>query len=211
VSSSGGNTSTGGAGGAGEACGSIVCAAGMRCCDHCTGQCVNALSGANCPDDNDPTRTCPCGQAGQVCCQAGVSQCGSGLLCCAGVPYPPEGECATQCDLRSDFNVKTDFSPVSSAQVLDRLEGLPITTWRYADDAPAGRHMGPMAQEFREAFGLGSSDTTIQAVDALGVSMAAIQALSHEVRALREDNAALRASGQKLERRLSNLESRCAD
>lgn len=37
--------------------------------------------------------------------------------------------------------------------------------------------MGPMAQDFRGAFGLGIDDRTYNAVDAHGVAFAAIQAL----------------------------------
>src|SRR5262249_24529273 len=39
------------------------------------------------------------------------------------------------------------------------------------------RHMGPMAQDFRAAFGLGEDDTTISVVDEQGVALAAIQGL----------------------------------
>lgn len=201
--SSTGGASSGGAGGAGEACGSTVCASGFRCCDHCVSQCVSALSGQNCPDDNDPTRTCTCGHTGETCCQAGLLQCESGLTCCTGLPYPAAGECATDCTLKSDYNVKTDFLPIAPGQVLNRLDALPITTWRYNEDREGGRHMGPMAQEFRDAFGLGASDTTIQVVDGLGVSMAAIQALSRELKSLEDDNVALK-------RRISSLEARCS-
>jgi trimeric autotransporter adhesin len=39
------------------------------------------------------------------------------------------------------------------------------------------RHLGPVAQDFRAAFGLGSDDTSIGVVDASGVALASIQAL----------------------------------
>jgi hypothetical protein len=44
--------------GGGPACGAATCAAGQRCCDHCSGACVPEGSGAFCPDDNDPGRAC---------------------------------------------------------------------------------------------------------------------------------------------------------
>jgi hypothetical protein len=40
------------------------------------------------------------------------------------------------------------------------------------------------SQDFREAFGLGESDRNISTVDALGVCMAAIQALAARVEVL---------------------------
>ena len=58
-----------------------------------------------------------------------------------------------------------------------------------------------MAQDFRAAFGLGADARVIHAVDASGVTMAAIQALYRQVadlrarqRALARENAALRAA-----------------
>jgi len=40
--------------------------------------------------------------------------------------------------------------------------------------------MGPMAQDFREAFGLGEDEKHISTVDSEGVALAAIQALYQE-------------------------------
>ncbi|MFP5354751.1 MAG: tail fiber domain-containing protein, partial [Gemmatimonadota bacterium] len=37
---------------------------------------------------------------------------------------------------------------------------MPVYEWAYKD-APEARHVGPMAQDFHAAFGLGVSDTTI--------------------------------------------------
>ncbi len=75
----------------------------------------------------------------------------------------------------SDRNRKADFSDVNIEAILDGVAGLPMQTWRYRDDPI--RHLGPMAQDFSAAFGLGQDDVTIAAVDADGVALAAIQAL----------------------------------
>jgi hypothetical protein len=98
--------------------------------------------------------------------------------------------------------------------VLERLTSIPITTWSYMDEGPEVRHMGPMAQDFRAAFGLGTSDRRIEGVDANGVSMAAIQALhrsiqklSDEERALRQENKSLRRALDELGERLKRLET----
>lgn len=65
--------------------------------------------------------------------------------------------------------------------ILERLEALPIATWNYKAQPDSVRHMGPMAQDFREAFGLGEDERHISTVDSEGVALAAIQALYHEV------------------------------
>jgi hypothetical protein len=46
-------------------CNNLLCPEGDVCCDKCLGTCINALSGANCPDDNSSATVCddafPCG------------------------------------------------------------------------------------------------------------------------------------------------------
>jgi trimeric autotransporter adhesin len=83
----------------------------------------------------------------------------------------------------SDRNVKAAIRAVNPKAVLDKVLGLPISSWSYKTDASA-RHIGPMAQDFRKAFGLGgaSGDTTIATVDADGVALAAIQGLAAVVK-----------------------------
>ena len=77
----------------------------------------------------------------------------------------------------SDRNVKEGFVPVNGEDVLRRLARIPMTTWKYRADKASVRHLGPMAQDFSAAFGLGDSDKAISTVDASGVALAAAQAL----------------------------------
>lgn len=77
----------------------------------------------------------------------------------------------------SDRASKDDFQAVDGQAVLEQLADVPIQTWRYKAEAEDVRHMGPVAQDFAAAFGLGQNDKTISTIDADGVSLAAIQAL----------------------------------
>lgn len=77
----------------------------------------------------------------------------------------------------SDRNLKENFAPVDGRDVLGRLAAIPIETWNYKSEDPSVRHMGPMAQDFARAFGLGEDDKRIHMVDASGVALASIQAL----------------------------------
>jgi len=86
----------------------------------------------------------------------------------------------TVLDLTSDRNAKTGFAPVDCAEILEKLARLPISTWQYTN-APGVKRLGPMAQDFRAAFALGSDDKHIATVDADGVALAAIQALYQEL------------------------------
>jgi hypothetical protein len=81
----------------------------------------------------------------------------------------------------SDRAIKTDVTEVDPAAVLTALTSLPVSEWRYRHEGEEVRHLGPMAQDFQAAFGLGDSEREIQIVDALGVCMAAIQALAEQV------------------------------
>ena len=51
--------------------------------------------------------------------------------------------------------------------------------------------MGPMAQDFYAAFGLGLGDKTIDTIDPDGVALAAIQGLHAELEALRSKQAVM--------------------
>ena len=81
--------------------------------------------------------------------------------------------------------------PLSSRQIMDRLAELEICTWTY-DFEPGVRHLGPMAQDFAAAFGLGRTNRMISEVDANGVAMVAIQVLQRRVVALEREVADLR-------------------
>jgi trimeric autotransporter adhesin len=83
----------------------------------------------------------------------------------------------------SDRHAKANVRPVNPQAVLQALAGLPISTFRYRTQGPEVRHMGPMAQDFFRAFGLGDSPRYIATVDADGVALAAIKGLHAKVRA----------------------------
>jgi len=90
----------------------------------------------------------------------------------------------------SDRARKDGFAPVDARAVLDGVVRMPITRWHYRHDGPGVEHIGPMAQDFRAAFGLGDTDRGIGTVDADGVALAAIQGLNAK---LEERETALRA------------------
>jgi len=77
-------------------------------------------------------------------------------------------------------NAKTDVIPVDSRQIVTKLAQIPLATWRYKSQAEGIRHMGPMAQDFYAAFGLGEDEKYISTIDADGVALAAIQGLYQE-------------------------------
>ena len=101
----------------------------------------------------------------------------------------------------SDRAQKTDFTAIAARDVLDRLLTIPITRWRFLSEPENIRHMGPTAQDFQVAFGLGDSDKTIGLLDASGVALAAIQGLNTKLEAQLTDK----------EREIAELRNRVAE
>ena len=103
----------------------------------------------------------------------------------------------------SDRNAKMNFAPVS---VLDALMALPVQSWQYKVDDADVRHIGPTAQDFYAAFGVGQDDTHLAALDTSGVALAAIQELATVVEAKDAEIAALQAEQAAVNARLAALE-----
>jgi len=111
--------------------------------------------------------------------------------------------------------LKTAFEAIDAGDVLSRLLALPLTRWQYRGSPAEGVHLGPIAEDFHAAFGLGADGRAISTVDASGVALAAIQglnakleserdALSERVERLDAENAALRARLEAIEARLGS-------
>lgn len=111
---------------------------------------------------------------------------------------------ATQWASLSDRNSKTDFEPVQPREILSKVSAMPITSWRYKHD-PQRRYIGPMAQDFHAAFGLGSDDKTIGTLDSDGVMYAAIQGLVEELKERDEVIEELKSKLESFEQRLNAL------
>ncbi len=89
----------------------------------------------------------------------------------------------------SDKNAKENFYPVDGTSLLTKLATLPISTWKYKAQDATIRHIGPMAQDFYAAFGVGEDDRHITTIDADGVAFAAIQELYKTTQVLNKKTA----------------------
>jgi len=105
----------------------------------------------------------------------------------------------------SDRGRKEDIAPVDGSEILEKLSGLPVGAWSYRGEDVV--HIGPMAQDFHAAFGVGATDRAISKVDADGVALASIQALHRASREKDEEIEALKEANRKLEERLERLEA----
>jgi hypothetical protein len=110
--------------------------------------------------------------------------------------------------------LKDRFEDVDGEDVLSRIRRVPVTTWSYTGENAGVRHMGPFAEDFRAAFGLGTDDTSIGHLDISGVTFAGVQALDERTRGMQsrmEDQARqieqLQADKAVLEARIQRLEA----
>jgi hypothetical protein len=81
----------------------------------------------------------------------------------------------------SSRTVKENIDPVDGPAVLERVESLPVSEWGYEDEPDDIRHVGPMAEDFHEMFGLGADDEHIASLDTAGIALAAIKGLSKQL------------------------------
>ncbi len=104
----------------------------------------------------------------------------------------------------SDRNLKGEFAEVDTQELLAKVVALRLQNWIFTN-YPGVKHVGPMAQDFHAAFGLGTDERHIATVDADGVALAAIQGLN---RKLTEELQRRDAENAELKRRLERLEAR---
>jgi hypothetical protein len=105
----------------------------------------------------------------------------------------------------SDRNLKTDLAAINPAEVLARLETLPVQSWRFTDELPGIRHVGPMAQDFMSAFHLGDDEKLIGYLDEGGVALAAIQGLNQKFEQKNGEIADLKHELEKLKQLVDKL------
>ncbi|WP_394333422.1 tail fiber domain-containing protein, partial [Hymenobacter daecheongensis] len=133
--------------------------------------------------------------------------CGGGAI--TGVMLAPGGGSWTTL---SDRRAKENLRPVDAEQVLAKVAALPVSEWNYKSQPASQRHVGPMAQDFYQAFrldGIGR-DTTINTGDIDGVNMLAIQALAARTARLRQQNEQLHAQLRQHQAQLPALETHTA-
>ncbi len=115
----------------------------------------------------------------------------------------PAGTGAWACT--SSRLAKEGFDDVDGESVLAGLAGIRIQRWRYRGTDAS--HLGPTAEDFHAAFGLGESSTKIAGVDANGVALRAIQALERRTATLQEENRSLRTELNALREQVQGLAS----
>jgi hypothetical protein len=112
----------------------------------------------------------------------------------------------------SDRAAKHNFKDIDGKEVLTRLASIPLQSWSYKSEDPSIRHIGPVAQDFHAAFGLGESKLHISTIDADGIALAAIQGVyallqekEERMQRLEKENIELKQQIREINRLLSAL------
>ena len=108
----------------------------------------------------------------------------------------------------SNRELKDNFTPVDTQQLLANLAQFPIHTWNYKSQDDSILHIGMMADEFNSLIdGLGGEgEDYINTMDGVGLALAAVQGLYAENQALKADLETLQQAQTELEARLVALE-----
>lgn len=101
--------------------------------------------------------------------------------------------------------VKENLRAVDPGVVLEQVTELPVHRWNYRAESPDVEHIGPMAEDFHAAFGLGADDEHIAPLDVGGVSLLSIQALEERTREQEQELEKQAKAIQALEGRTSDL------
>jgi trimeric autotransporter adhesin len=105
----------------------------------------------------------------------------------------------------SDRNLKDDFTPVDTAALLERLDGMPVFTYRFKNARDHALYLGVTAQDFAAAFHLGNGDdTTINTANIEGVAVAAAKGLYEK---LKQDESRIATLEQQLADQTASLQA----
>jgi len=108
----------------------------------------------------------------------------------------------------SDKNSKENFKEINNQEILNKLIAMPIESWNYKSQNNNIRHIGPYAQDFNQAYGLGDGKLSINTIDSDGIAFVSLQALAERNERLSTKNQVLEEKVSDLAKRLSTLENR---
>lgn len=113
---------------------------------------------------------------------------------------------ATNFVTSSSHTVKKDFEKVDADAVMDKLQQLEVTKWRYKDPQVKGQHIGPMAEEFYQLFELGPDERHVSGTDMASVALIAVKELQKKSDRFASETTMLKAENADLKQRLLALE-----
>ena len=105
----------------------------------------------------------------------------------------------------SSRTFKTNINPIDEESILQKISELPMSTWSYTNDTDV-THIGPMAEDFYQTFGLGQDEKHIAPADMAAIALITVKELTLEKRVKDEKILALEDELSTLNLRLARLE-----
>lgn len=105
----------------------------------------------------------------------------------------------------SSKTVKKSIKPVNEIEILDRISRLQVSTWQYKSENGI-THLGPMAEDFSDLFGLGSDNKHIAASDMAGVAIASVKSLNKQLQDKNREIEHLKSQNAAISERLKKIE-----
>lgn len=96
----------------------------------------------------------------------------------------PAGSGTFSCS--SSRTIKENFLAVNGEDVLAQVRATPVSTWNYIAEGRQVRHLGPVAEDFAQSFGLGVGNASIGLGDIDGVNFAGVKALEERTARLQQ-------------------------
>jgi Collagen triple helix repeat (20 copies)/Head domain of trimeric autotransporter adhesin/Chaperone of endosialidase len=105
----------------------------------------------------------------------------------------------------SSRKLKENFRPLDSEWLLEKIRNMSVTEWNYKA-TPGTKYIGPVAEEFWDAFHLNGDDQEgINSISIDGVNMAGVQALEKRTREMQAQIDLLRAENERLKAQIAGL------
>ena len=100
---------------------------------------------------------------------------------------------------------------IDEKEILEKINKLELNYWTYNHDNDRVRHLGPMAEEFYQLFGLGSTAKGISSIDTAGVSLAAVKALSKKYKTTQDELVQAQSIIDSKDKKIARLNQRLAN
>jgi hypothetical protein len=81
----------------------------------------------------------------------------------------------------SSGEVKENFTTLNFEEILAKIGELPVQSWNYKTEGLSIRHVGPVAEDFYNIFGIGNDDKHLAALDTAGVALAGIKGVLQRI------------------------------
>ena len=82
----------------------------------------------------------------------------------------------------SSKSIKENYEALDFDTILAKIDQLPVERWNYKSEGSGIKHIGPYAEDFKAAFGIGESNKSIALIDEAGIALAGTKGLIEKMK-----------------------------